>query len=121
MKKAAHRSASARQRRGSRPAGARRAAGADDSITNLQSRFHVSPYGPRSLRAHRSRLYRARTKAKSKADARIVRAVDDAGAAAPGNWPPARRPVRPPGGAYPRWECSKVREEGDARMATADL
>src|SRR5262249_12307212 len=53
--------------------------------------------------------------------ARIVRAVADAGAAAPGNWPPASRPVRPPGGAYTRWTCRKVREEGDARVATADL
>src|SRR5262249_32540024 len=53
--------------------------------------------------------------------ARIVRAVADAGAAAPGNWPPASRPVRPPGGAYTRWTCRRVREEGDARVATADL
>src|SRR5262245_48730155 len=93
MKNAPQSSASACQRRGSRPAaGAARPAGAGVSIISLRSRF-----------------------------ARIVRAVDDAGAAAPGNWPPASRPVRPPGGAYTRWTCSKVREEGDARVATADL
>src|SRR5208282_846221 len=34
------------------------------------------------------------------ADARIIRAVNDAGAAAPGNWPPAGRPVHPLAGAY---------------------
>src|SRR5215468_5186315 len=92
MKNAPHNSASACQRRGSRTAGAARPAGVGDSIISLRSRF-----------------------------ARIVRAVDDAGAAAPGNWPPASRPVRPLGGACTRWTCSKVREEGDARVATADL
>src|SRR5260370_19636753 len=52
---------------------------------------------------------------------RVVRAVDDAGAAAPGNWAPAGRPVRPPAGAYTRWKCDTVRKEGDARVVTADL
>src|SRR5262249_36136254 len=51
----------------------------------------------------------------------VLSATTDAGAAAPGNWPPARRPVRPPAGAYTRWKCDKVQEEGDARVATADL
>jgi RNA polymerase sigma-70 factor (TIGR02960 family) len=51
----------------------------------------------------------------------VVSATTDAGAAAPGNWPPARRPVRPSAGACTRWKCGKVREEGDARVVTADL
>src|SRR4029453_3249001 len=49
------------------------------------------------------------TRARS-ADARIVRAVDDAGAAAPGKWAPTNRPVRPPAGVYTRWKCDKGRE-----------
>src|SRR5215218_5602755 len=40
-------------------------------------------------------------------------ATTDAGAAAPGKWAPANRPVRPSVGAYTRWKCGKVREEGD--------
>src|SRR6185503_21215 len=66
MKNAPQRSASAHQRRGSRPAGARRATGADDFIINLRSRL-----------------------------ARIVRAVDEAETAAPGKWASAGRPVSP--------------------------
>src|SRR6266446_3590436 len=42
-------------------------------------------------------------------------AVDDAGAAAPGKWAPAGRPVRRSAGVYTRWKRGKVREEGDAR------
>ena len=48
-------------------------------------------------------------------------AVDDAGAAAPGKWASAGRPVRLSAGAYTRWKCGEVREEGDARVVTADL
>ena len=44
MKNAPQSSASAHQRRGSRTAGARRAAGADDSIINLRSRFSRAPW-----------------------------------------------------------------------------
>src|SRR5690348_15688415 len=51
----------------------------------------------------------------------VVSATTDAGAAAPGNWPPGGRPVRRPVGAYTRWKCGKVREEGDARVVAADL
>src|SRR5258708_33310007 len=40
----------------------------------------------------------------------------DAGAAAPGKWPPAGRPVRRSAGAYTRWKCGKVREDGDPRV-----
>ena len=47
-------------------------------------------------------------------------AVDDAGAAAPGKWSRASRPVRRPAGVYTRWKFGTVREAGDARMA-ADL
>src|SRR5258708_18022963 len=47
----------------------------------------------------------------------------DAGAAAPGKWPPAGRPVRPSAGACTGWKCGKVREEGDPRVGevAADL
>jgi RNA polymerase sigma-70 factor (TIGR02960 family) len=48
-------------------------------------------------------------------------AVDDAGAAAAGKWAPADRPVRPSAGAHTRWNCDQAREEGDARVVTADL
>src|SRR5260370_42291549 len=51
----------------------------------------------------------------------VLSATTDAGAAAPGNWPPAGRPVRRPAGAYTRWKYDKVREEGDARVVAADL
>ena len=50
----------------------------------------------------------------------VVSATTDAGAAAPGNWPPGGRPVRRPAGAYTRWKYDKVREEGDARVVAAD-
>src|SRR5512132_4076506 len=50
-------------------------------------------------------------------------ATTDAGAAAPGKWAPANRPVRPSVGVHTRWKCDKVREQGDAtvRVVTADL
>jgi hypothetical protein len=52
---------------------------------------------------------------------RIVRAVGDTYTAAPGNWPSASRPVRPPGGVYTGWKCQVAREEvarnGDSRSA----
>src|SRR5258708_5865966 len=48
------------------------------------------------------------------ASARIVRAVGDGYTAAPGNWAPASRPVRPPGGVHTGWKRDRVREEGDA-------
>jgi RNA polymerase sigma-70 factor (TIGR02960 family) len=51
----------------------------------------------------------------------VLSATTDAGAAAPGNWSPANRPVRPSAGAHTRWKCGKVREEGDARVVAADL
>src|SRR5260221_12099834 len=44
-----------------------------------------------------------------------------AGAAAPGKWAPANRPVRHAAGAYTGCKCGKVREAGDARVVTADL
>src|SRR5215216_7576091 len=48
-------------------------------------------------------------------------ATTDAGAAAPGKWAPANRPVRPSVGASTRWTCGKVREEGDGEVVTGDL
>ena len=98
MKNAPQRSASAHQRRGSRTAGARRPAGADDSIINLRSRFQL-PWHVRR---------------------RIVRAVGDAYTAAPGNWATASRPVRPPGGVYTGWKRDGCGRKG-RRMVTADL
>src|SRR5438067_4821885 len=44
-----------------------------------------------------------------------------AGAGVPGKWAPAGRPVRLLAGAYTRWRCDMVREEGDARVVAADL
>jgi hypothetical protein len=38
-----------------------------------------------------------------------------------GPCPQTGRPVRPPAGVYTGWKCDKVREEGDARVVTADL
>jgi len=45
----------------------------------------------------------------------------DAGAAAPGNWPAAGHPVRLLAGACTGWTCGEAKEEGDARVVTADL
>src|SRR5689334_17537516 len=95
MKNAPHSSASAHQRRGSRPACARGATGADDFIINLRSRL-----------------------------ARIVRAVDEAETAPLGKWASAGRAVSPLAGVSIRDRGSdKVREEGDARVTVmaADL
>ena len=100
MKNAPHKSASAYQRRGSRPAGARRPAGADDSIVNLRGSFPAA--------AVRSGV-------------RIVRAIDDGYTAAPGNWAPANRPVRRPGGVYTRVEVRHEVRKKVRRMVTADL
>src|SRR5256884_94278 len=100
MKNAPHSSASARQRRGSRTADATRPADADESIVSLPGSFPA---------------------AAARSGARIVRAVGDAYTAAPGNWAPASRPVRPPGGVYTGWKCHVVRKEGaqdgDSRSA----
>src|SRR5215212_7295162 len=48
-------------------------------------------------------------------------ATTDAGAAAPGKWAPANRPVRPSVGADTRWKCGKVRKKVTVRGVTADL
>jgi RNA polymerase sigma-70 factor (TIGR02960 family) len=48
-------------------------------------------------------------------------ATTDAGAAAPGKWAPANRPVRPSVGAYTRWKRGKVRKKVTVRVVTADL
>src|SRR5215217_687891 len=49
-------------------------------------------------------------------------ATTDAGAAAPGKWAPANRPVRPSVGAYTRWKCGKVREgDGEGSDNRPDL
>ncbi len=86
--------------RGGRP-DAGRATGADsDSIINLPGSFPA---------------------AAARSGARIVRAVGDAYTAAPGNWPSASRPVRPPGGVYTGWKRNVAWEEGaqdgDSRSA----
>src|SRR6266567_2786069 len=60
-------------------------------------RFHRQPPGSFPAAAARS-------------GARIVWAVGDAYTAAPGNWAPASRPVRPPGGVYTGWKCHVVRK-----------
>src|SRR5258707_6320853 len=59
--------------------------------------------------------------AAARSGGRIVRAVGDAYTAAPGNWAPASRPVRAPGGVYTGRRYDVVREEGaqdgDSRSA----
>src|SRR5208282_6228649 len=98
MKNAPHNSASAGQRRGSRPADVTRPAGADDSIVSLPGSFPA---------------------AAARSGARTVRAVGDAYTATPGNWAPASRPVRRPAGVYTgcaTWCGRKAR-----KMVTADL
>src|SRR5216684_6041875 len=50
--------------------------------------------------------------AAARSGARIVRAVGSANTAAPGNWAPASRPVRPPGGVYTGRRYDVVRKEG---------
>src|SRR5258708_39673565 len=50
--------------------------------------------------------------AAARSGGRIVRAVGDAYTAAPGNWAPASRPVRAPGGVYTAWRYDVVRKEG---------
>src|SRR5260221_672540 len=74
-----------------RTADAPRPADADDSIVNLPESFPA---------------------AAAQSGGRIVRAVGSAYTAAPGNWAPASRPVRGPGGVYtgPRYDV--VRKEG---------
>jgi hypothetical protein len=80
MKNALHHSASARpRRRRSRTVEATRPADADDSMVNLPGSFPA---------------------AAARSGGRIVGAVGSAYTAAPGNWAPASRPVRAPGGVY---------------------
>src|SRR5258708_7276250 len=50
--------------------------------------------------------------AAARSGGRIVRAVGDAYTGAPGNWAPASRPVRAPGGVYTAWRYDVVRKEG---------
>src|SRR5258706_10037850 len=50
--------------------------------------------------------------AAARSGGRIVRAVGDAYTAAPGNWAPASRPVRAPGGVYTGRRYDVVRKEG---------
>src|SRR5258706_2251857 len=50
--------------------------------------------------------------AAARSGGRIVRAVGDAYTAAPGNWVPASRPVRAPGGVYTGRRYDVVRKEG---------
>src|SRR6266481_5615801 len=68
-----------------------RPADADDSIVNLPGSFPA---------------------AAARSGGRIVRAVGSAYTAALGNWAPASRPVRPPGGVYTGRGCDVVRQEG---------
>src|SRR5882724_12554398 len=79
---------------------ATRPGGADDSIVSLPGSFPV---------------------AAARSGARIVRAVGGAYTAVPGNWAPASRPVRPPGGVYTGWKCHVMWKEGvqdgDSRSA----
>jgi hypothetical protein len=76
------------------------AADADDSIVNLPGSFPA---------------------AAALSGGRVVRSVGDAYTAAPGNWAPASRPVRPPGGVYTAWKCQVTWKEGlqdgDSRSA----
>src|SRR5947209_759400 len=51
------------------------------------------------------------------ADARIIRAVDEADTAAPGKWAPAGRPVRPPAGV----RTEKFEQDGTAEKATVEM
>src|SRR6476620_7030726 len=74
-----------------RTADATRSADADDSIVNL----------PGLLPA-----------AAARSGGRIVRAVGSAYTAAPGNWAPASRPVRAPGGVYTGRRHDVMRGEG---------
>src|SRR5260370_22366240 len=50
--------------------------------------------------------------AAARSGGRIVRAVGDAYTAAPGNWAPASRPVRAPGGVYTGRRYDVARKEG---------
>src|SRR5579859_1427136 len=59
--------------------------------------------------------------AAARSGGRIVRAVGDAYTAAPENWAPASRPVRPPGGVYTAWKrhvmWKEGAQDGDSRSA----
>src|SRR5467141_1499290 len=62
--------------------------------------------------------------AAARSGGRIVRAVGDAYTAAPGNWAPASRPVRAPGGVYTGWRykiatnrCLNARRAASRRPA----
>ena len=103
MKNALHKSASARpRRRRSRTADATRLADADDSMVSLPGSFPA---------------------AAARSGGRIVGAVGSADTAAPGNWAPASRPVRAPGGVYTGRRHAVVPKEGardgDRRSALA--
>src|SRR5437773_975417 len=78
---------------------ATRPADADDSIVNLPGSFPA---------------------AAARSGGRIVRAVGSAYTAAPGNWAPASRPVRAPGGVYTGRDTTWCGRK-ERRMATADL
>src|SRR6202030_3351543 len=79
--------------------------------------------GPRArpMRTIPSSTSRVVPSAAARSGARIVRPVGDAYTAAPGNWAPASRPVRPPGGVYTGRRYDVVRKEGaqdgDSRSA----